>query len=328
MLNQLLILGLSIFFVVKGATLSTKFAKRLAESFRMSKYLIGFIVVAVISILPETFIAVNSAISGIPEFGLGMLFGSNIADLTLVFSLIIFYVGRGIKIESKILKNNSLYPFLLLLPVVLGFDGYFSRVEGIALIIAGVFFYYSSFRNDARKISAPHTEAPTGHSELEILSEKYGRFNTALHKNGAGLLGSIALLLIGSHFTVSSASTLASMLGVSPILIGMLVVGLGTTLPELFFSLKSVANKDDDLAVGDMLGTILIDATVVVGIIAIVSPFAFPARIIHLTGTFMVIMAFVLFYFMRSGRRLSKMEGRWLFGFWLAFVFVEFMVNS
>jgi len=104
MIENLLFLSFSLFLVVKGATLATKYSAKLAESFNFSRYIIGFVVIAFISILPETFIAINSALKGIPEFGLGTLFGSNIADLTLIFAILIILAGRGMKIESKVLK--------------------------------------------------------------------------------------------------------------------------------------------------------------------------------------------------------------------------------
>lgn len=289
--------------------MATKYAAQLAESFRLSKYTVGFIIVAVISILPETFISINSAIEGIPSFGLGMLFGSNVADLTLIFALLILFTGRGLKIESKILKNYNIYPFLLLFPLVLGLDGYFSRLEGIALIIAGGIFYYLALKNGI---------------DGDVLPDKTNNYR----KNSLMLLLSMAILLVGSHFTVSSATSLAYYLGISPILVGMFIVGLGTTMPEFFFSLKSLRKNDDSLAVGDLLGTVLADATIVVGILALVNPFFFPQKIIYVTGIFMVVASFILFHFMRSGRKISKKEGYLLFIFWLVFVLVEFMVNK
>ena len=295
--------------VIKGATMSTKYAAQIAESFRLSKYTVGFIIIAVISILPETFIAINSALEGIPSFGLGMLFGSNVADLTLIFALLILFTGRGLKIESKILKNYNVYPFLLLLPLILGLDGYFSRLEGLSLIITGGIFYYLALKDGV---------------DGEIPLEKTNNYR----KNLLMLIFSMAILLVGSHFTVSSAVSFASYIGISPILIGMFIVGLGTTMPEFFFSLKSARKNDDSLAVGDLLGTVLADATIVVGILALVSPFFFPQKIIYVTGIFMVVASFILFRFMRSGRTISKKEGYLLFIFWLVFVLVEFMVNK
>ncbi|MBP7058267.1 sodium:calcium antiporter [Candidatus Gracilibacteria bacterium] len=292
--------------VVKGATMATKHASLLAESYRLSKYVVGFIVVAVISILPETLIALSSAVNGVPSFGLGTLFGSNISDLTLVFTILVLVANRSLKVESKILKNHAVYPFFLLLPLILGFDGYFSRLEGVALIVVGMVFY--------------------------VMALKGGIDNSLSFHNGIGrykhflkLLFSMAVLLVGSYFTVSSATTIAGYLGVSPILIGILVVGIGTTMPELFFSIKCVRKADDSLAIGDLLGTVLADATVVVGILALVSPFAFPAKIVYVTGGLMVVASLMLFNFMRSGRSLSKKEAALLFAFWLIFVLVEFL---
>lgn len=309
MINNLFIFIVALLMVIKGATLATKYAARLAESYRLSKYTVGFIIVAIISILPETFISINAAIEGIPSFGLGMLFGSNIADLTLIFAIIIFLAGRGLKIESKILKNHTVYPFILLLPLVLGFNGHFSRIEGVALILTGGIFYYLALR------SGIDGAVPSNNGN--------GRWKSFLM-----LIFSMIVLLAGAHFTVTSATSIANYAGVSPILIGMLIVGLGTTMPELFFSLKSVKKRDDSLAVGDILGTVLADATIVVGILAVVNPFSFPIKIIYITGLFMVIASFVLFHFMRSGRTLSKREAWMLFIFWLVFALVEFAVNQ
>lgn len=308
MLQNLFILICALFLVIKGATFSTKYAARLAESFNLSKYTVGFIVVAIISILPETFIAINSALEGSSAFGLGMLFGSNIADLTLVFAVIIFFAGRRIKIESTILKKGKAYSLLLLLPLVLGLDGYFSRIEGAALIIVGAVFYYMVFRGGA--------------SQTVVKVPEYSK----LHSLGMLLVG-MAALLIGANFTVNSASALAQAFNVSPILIGMLIVGLGTTMPEFLFALRSVHKKEDSLAVGDILGTVMADATVVVGILALISPFSFPQKIIYITGLFMVVASVLLFVFMRSGKALSRKEALILFGFWAIFVVVEFLVN-
>ena len=147
MIENLFILIVSIFLIIKSSTLATKYSAKIAESFNISKYIVGFIVVAIISIFPETLISINSAIVGIPSFGLATLFGSNIADLTIVFAIIIFIAGRSVKVESKILKNNIIFPFLLIVPIVLGFDGYYTRGEGIVLVLVGIIFYVLAFKD-------------------------------------------------------------------------------------------------------------------------------------------------------------------------------------
>lgn len=308
MLNNLFVFTVALLIVIKGATLATKYAARLAESFRLSKYMVGFIIVAIISILPETFIAISASLKGIPSFGLGLIFGSNFADLTLVFAIIIFFAGRGLKVESKILKNQIVYPFILFIPLILGMNGYYSRLEGLALIIAGGAFYYLALRNGIDHAAASNDD-------------------TSRLKSFFMLLFSMAILLAGSHFTVTSATGLANYFGINPIFIGMFVVGLGTTMPELFFSLKSVKKRDDSLAIGDILGTVLADATIVVGILALINPFAFPQKIIYITGVFMVAASFVLFHLMKTGRTITKKEAYLLLTFWLIFVLVEIVAT-
>ncbi|HRH25664.1 MAG TPA: hypothetical protein PLD99_01770 [Parcubacteria group bacterium] len=299
----------SLFLVIRGSTLATKHATRLAQSFHISRYVIGFIVVALISILPETLIAINSALAGIPEFGLGTLFGSNVADLTLIFAILIFHIGRGVRVSTKVLSTVHFYPLFILLPLIFGLNGYYSRLEGIFLIVAGAFFYYKIFKGGV-------SDSPTQHT---LVSAK---------RSLLLLIFSIGLLLVGSHFTVSSASSLALALGISPVLIGMLVVGLGTTMPELFFSLKSVEREEDSLAVGDLLGTVLADATIVVGILAVISPFAFPTKIVYITGGFMFLGAMMLINFMHTNKKISVKEGLILTLLWLTYVIVEFTVSS
>jgi len=304
-----LIFTFSLFIVIKGATLAIKYSSKIAESFNLSKYIIGFIVIALISILPETLISINSALSGMPEFGLGTLFGSNIADLTLIFAILIIYAGRGMKIESKVLQNIRLYPLFLLLPIVFGLNSHYSRVEGVVLLLAGSFFYYLAFKNNIK--------------DSAVFKKTDGQY-----KNFLLLLWAMTLLLIGSHFTVTSATGLAQAFKINPILIAMIVVSLGTTMPELFYSLKALKRKEDGLAVGDILGSVLADATIVIGILALISPFYFPAKIVYVTGIFMVMASLVLIKFMRSGRTITKKEGYMLLIFWLAYVIIEFVMNS
>jgi cation:H+ antiporter len=232
--------------------------------------------------------------------------------MTLVFAIIIFFTGHGIKIDSKILKENIIYPFILIIPIILGFDGYYSRWEGLCLIIIGLIFYYLALIKNKEKQIVP-----------DIITE-----NNSHKKNILFFLFSMALLLVGSHFIITSTINLASYLNISSVVIGMIIIGVGTTMPELFFCLSAIKKNRDSLAIGDILGTVLADATVVIGLLALISPFHFPQKIVYSTGIFMVASSFILFYFMRSGKFLSKKESYFLFLFWVLFVFVEIILNN
>ncbi len=303
MLNFILFI-VSLLFVIKAADFAMQAADKLAEKLNFSKYLIGFLLVAIISILPETFISLSAAWQGIPSFGLGTLFGSNVADLTLVLVIIIFVSNTALKVESSLIKNSSWYLAILAVPVIFGLDGYYSRIDGLVLLFTGLAFYFFLFKKekhskkkDKRKISWSHFFA---------------------------LLFFMGILLVASHFTVTFGIALASDLKISPILIGMLFVGVGTTLPELFFSLKAVKDKQHALALGDVLGTVISDATIIVGLMTLIRPFAFNFRIVYVTAMFMLFAAVLLFYFMQSGKTVSKKEAWFLLFYYLLFILVEF----
>ncbi|HPI66730.1 MAG TPA: hypothetical protein PLZ70_01615 [Candidatus Paceibacterota bacterium] len=311
MILQILIFAVSIFLIIRGATLSTRFSGRIAKSFNLSNYVVGFLIVAVISIIPESFVAINSAISGVPSMGLGTIFGSNIADLTLVFAIVVLVAGRSLKIESKILKSNLIYPFFFLIPIALGIDGAYNRGEGLCLIIAGVIFYYLAFHQS---------------QEGEEKKSKI-KFDKKIKKDILYFVLSLLVLLVGSHFIVESGVKIAEYLTISPAVIGLFFIGLGTVIPELLFSISAVKKDQDSLAIGDLLGTVLADATILVGLIAFIKPFEFPIKIIYIAGIFMFAAAFMLYYLMRSGKILSKREGYLLILFWLIFVLMEVTIH-
>jgi cation:H+ antiporter len=289
--------------IIKSADLAMRYSSLIAKDLKISKHLVGFLIVALISVLPEAFIAVMSAFQGEPSLGLGTLFGSNIADLTLVFALIIFFSKRDIKISSKIIKSSHLYLLTMSVPLLLGCDGHFSRFEGILLVVLGAVFYVWMLKKDKA-----------------IYQEITYSFKI---KNLIYLLLSMALLLVASYMTVKHGIALAQGLGLSPIIIGILGVSIGTTLPELFFSIKAVRKKHYDLALGDILGTVITDAVIIVGIMALIHPFTFPVRSIYITGLFMLVATAILFHYMKTNRVLNRKEGILLALLYLVFIVTE-----
>ena len=310
MLIQILILMISISLIVFWALWATKYATKFSENFHVSKFVIGLIIVSVISILPETLIAINSVLEWAPELWLWTLFGSNVVDLTLAFGIIILFSWRkNLKIEAKVLKTDTFYPYFILLPIILWLDGHYGRLEWVVLIIVGIFFYYMAFKNGVN-------EAP----EIRPKGKRW--------VNVCCLLWSIAVLLIGSHFAVNAGIEIARILEINPILIGMFVIGLGTIIPETVFAFHAVKKHEDSLAVWDLLWTVLADATIVVGILALISDFYFPQKVVYITGWFMLIAAIVLSYFMHTGKKLSKREWIALILLWMIFLLTEYFINT
>ena len=310
MIDNFFLLVLALAVVLQGASLSARYAERIAESFHMSRYLVGFIVVSFVAILPETFIAINAALQGQPSMGVGTLFGSNVIDLTLIMAILTILAGkRGIRVEKGLFKKLRIYPLFLTIPLLLGLDGEFTRAEGATLIIVGIIFYYYMFRN-AVGISSRSEEI---------------RHRT---RNIVLFLGAMLLLLIGAHFTSSAAVSLAEAMKVSPILIGVLIVSFGTTLPELSFSAKAIKHRKDAMAVGDVLGSVLADATIVVGIVAMIAPFTFSQTITYVAGGFMVASSIILLVFMKSKLKITRREAWLLITVWVAYIVAEVITGS
>lgn len=299
MVLSVVLLIISLLVVIKSADYATHYSSKVASTFGLSKYIVGFIIVSCISILPETLISINAAREGVPAFGLGTLYGSNVADLTIVFALVTFVAGRNIHVQKHLIRNRFLHIGVLLLPILLGLNGQYSRLEGTFLIVAGIAFYIYMLHND--EYSSSH------------VAQRFSFKNLLL------LVGSVIALLIGAHLTVHYGILVAHTLRIDPVFIGMFMVGLGTTLPELFFSIRAAKNRHDGLAIGDILGTVIADATIVVGIIALISPFSFPPHLVYVTGVFMVIAMIILFSFMSTERKITRAEAAALVLFYLFF---------
>ncbi len=302
------LLVISLYVVAQGAGFATKYSERVAEGMRMPRYLVGFFIVSIISILPEAFIAISSSLQGNPSFGVGTLLGSNVADLTIVFTILVFVAGKsGLRIEKGFMRKTTIYPLFLMIPILLGLDGRFTRTEGAVLLLVGIIFSVFVFKRSI-DVGRPETGL------------KYRFLNFSL------LVGSMVMLLGGAHFTVQSAIELAGALNIAPILVGILIVSLGTTIPELFFGIKAIKQRNHGLAIGDVLGSVLADATTVIGLVAIISPFDFPERIAYMAGGFMVVASIVLVLFFRSQARLTRKEGVVLALLWVVYILSEVII--
>jgi cation:H+ antiporter len=309
-LNLLLFL-VFLFILTKSADFATRYSSRIARMFHLSEFIVSFFIVALISALPESTIAIVSAIKGIPEFGLGALLGSNVADLAFVFGIVALISVKGISVKSEILKEDFFYLALLLFPVFLGLDGYFSRIDGILLIVAGIFFFF------------------TLSIESRMFNKKFNNLNsTHFLKNFSLLVLSLIVLILSANFTIKYGIDFANDMNIPSILIGLTMISIGTCLPELMFSIRAIRTNHDELALGDILGTVIIDATIVLGMVIIISPFYFDPTIIYVTGIAMFIAGLLTVLFITTNKILSRTEGVCLLAFYAVYLITEILVNK
>lgn len=310
-LLNLLFFVLFLAILIKCAGYAIKYSSRIARLLHFPEFIVSFFIIALISVLPEATISIISAIKGESTLGLGTLLGSNVADLTFVFGIVAFFSSKGIKVKSKILSNNFFYLVLLLFPLILGFDGEFSRLDGLILVFLGLLFFGKIYF-DSRRFSKRFTHA------------KKGNFL----KSSLLLALSLVIVLASAYMTVKFAVDFANDVKIPPVLIGLTVISLGTCLPELVFSIKAVRKNHDSLALGDILGTVITDATIILGIVALISPFTYNPINIYVTGSAMFLAGLFVTIFMKSDNSINKREAMILVLFYILFVFIEFFVNN
>jgi cation:H+ antiporter len=297
--------------LLKCANYAIKYSSTLAKIFFLPEFLISFFLIAFISILPETTISIVSATQGNPELGLGTLLGSNVTDLTLVLGIAILFAVKKIKVNSKILKNNFFYILLLLFPLLLGLDGKFSRIDGLILVLVGILFLAKVYADNSKIY------------KINRYSKKKPFIKPLLL-----LILSLGIILVSAFYTVKFAVNFANDVKLPVVLIGITIIAIGTCLPELIFSLKAIRKQHGELALGDIMGTVVIDSTIILGIIALISPFSYNLNNIYITGTALVLSGILVTRFMKTDRELTKLEGLLLIIFYILFIIIEFFVNA
>ena len=311
--EKIIILVVLLIVLGKSAVWAIRSSVGLSRLAGISEFVISLVVITLISILPETIIAILSALQGSPALGLGTLIGSNVADLALVFGAIALFAPHAIGAEQTFIKKDYVFLAFLLLPLALGFTGSYSRLDGVILIAASVVFFLIM------------AEAKRRHRQ-DI--RHYHDYRHALIKDVPILALSLLLMGGAAYYIVEYAGLIAAHAGVAPVLVGLLVIAPGTCLPELIFSIRAIRRKHNTLAFGDILGTVITDATLVLGILAFIHPFSFNPRIIIVTGISMILAGLFFFSLLRSGRKLTHGEGATLLAFYALFVILEFMLRN
>ena len=309
-LNFLIFLASCVVLVVSSAILLKSLTK-LARLLKISEFVIAFILMALFTSLPELVVGVVSSLHKLPTLILGTVIGSNIADLTFVAGIAIL-IARTISVKEKIIKREAYFMLgICFLPVLLMIDKVLSRIDGIILL--AVFLTYMFFLYKRGKITIPEMEKVT-------FLESFKNF-------GLFVLG-IILLLGSAEFVVRYARIIALDLRLPDIMVGLFLVAIGTSLPELIFESRAVLKGKKEMALGDIMGSVVANSTLVLGISALIFPLS-GGFFYFITGAyFMILTAFVFVTFMKSEERFSIMEGIALLMMYVLFMMLEFYITK
>lgn len=321
-LTSLVLLGAVALLLISGK-LIVRSISVLARSFGISEYVLSFVLLAFATSLPELSVGSNAALSGIPELSLGDIIGTNIVNITLVVGMVAL-VGGTTSIRDYVhFKNNRLYQLTTVLaPLILMLDGVLSRTDAVLLLVLFVWSIIRLLDIDdkilGRKVLRPHLlphALAVGTSGLRILL--YALM----------LLAGVAILLFSTHIIITIAESLATMAGISNILIGVLIIATLTSLPELTIGIRSAIRGKGGVTLGDVFGSATINSTLVLGVVALIHPIevvdtAFIAVAIVTT----IVIFGLVFLFLHTKQSLSRGEGCVLIGCFILFAVAQILL--
>jgi cation:H+ antiporter len=283
-----------------------------ARHLGMSPLLIGMLIVGFGTSAPEMVVSFFAALDGNPGIALGNAYGSNITNIALILGVTALL--QPIAVASSIVRLEL--PLLLGVTALTGFllyDGDLTRMDSIILLVVfAALMGWMTWQN---------TRKSTDHLGDEVLIELSGDImplRKALFWSGAGLL----LLIGSSRLIVWGAVEIATMLGVDNLVIGLTVIALGTSLPELASSIAAVRKNEHDIAFGNIIGSNLFNTLMVVGIAGSISPMTLPGALLTRDYPIMAsvtALLFILVFGFHKAKRLNRIEGGLLLLIFIAY---------
>ncbi len=289
-------------------------ASALARNLGISPLVIGLTIVGFGTSAPELVVSAIAALEGTPGLAVGNALGSNVANIGLILGITILIMP--LKVQSGTLKRE--FPVLLLATtatLVLLLDGHISLTDGVLLFgsLIGISTWFVLSALKARVDNDP------------LLREIEEELPQSL-PNGRAILWLVVgliLLPMSSQLLVTGASDMARMLGISDTIIGLTIVALGTSLPELAAAIASAMKKEDDLALGNILGSNLFNLLGVLGIAGMLHPLELNAFVLHrdypVMFAFTIALALLAFTPGRQARRIPRLGGGMLLLAYLAY---------
>jgi cation:H+ antiporter len=313
-----LIINLTLFAISCTALLISgsffiKSISKIAAFLKLSEFVVSFIIVGMATSLPELFVGISSALTKQTSISLGNVIGSNIANLTIILGIPLL-IAKKINITRKTIKKDSLYMFLIsLIPLILmGLGGTLSRLDGVILI--AIFLGYCIMLVKQTRDFSKEVENHIG--RVEIIATTFLFIISGI------------FLYFSAQFTVLYAKNVSMDLSLPSIFIGLFIIALGTSLPELVVGFQSVVKKHQQIVLGNIMGSVVANSTLVLGVTAIITPITSNLLIFFTSIGFMIIASFLFMMFVQSGDKIGWKEALVMVYTYIIFIIVESFISK
>ena len=304
---NVVVLVIAIIFLARSSVMIVNSLEKIAAYLGLSDFSIAFLLMALATSLPEIFVGISAAIENVPSLVLGNVVGSNIVNLSIVFGIVVIVSG-GLHAQGVIARRDSLYMMMFsATPILLLLDNELSRGDGFVLLI---FYIIYILRLLGQRKS--FQEASDGVTKREAV------------RSGIAFGISVLILIISAEALVRVSMNISQAVGLSVGLVGLFIVSIGTSLPELAFSIETARKKEDSLLLGDLIGSVVTNSTFVLGITALVRPIVIPNINIYVIPIAFLLTVLIVFEILvRRNKKLTMIHG-----IAFIFIFVIFMVSE
>lgn len=302
-LLAIILFGLGIFGLVKSAGWLVDGASRSAELLKVSPLIVGLSVVAIGTSLPELGVSLAGALSGSGNISVGNVIGSNICNIGLVVG--VAGIIATLSISKPILqKDFPIMTGLMFLLILFGINNKLERWEGVFLLFLFIcYFIYLFYRHEP--FSSKEKRSYT------MWIKKYPWIAIVI-----GILG----VAFSAWLTVKMGTKIARFIGISESIIGLSMIAIGTSLPELVTSCVAMRHGESDISLGNVMGSNIANIALVLGCVGVVRPITIEPKLFRIDGWIMIGYALMLFPLLLTKYKLSKKEGGFLAGTYLVYV--------
>ncbi len=322
---KILLMMMGAFILIKASNIVVKGLNRLSKTAHWRKFGIAAVILALSTSLPELSVGIITAINKTPALSLGNVVGSNVANISLVMGGAALMSG-SVAVIGSYLKRDFILAFLAgSLPLLLLMDGKLGRVDGVILLSAYGYYLFSVVHKKHVKAMRTDKEGLMGRflRKFEVLGK------SSVRKSMVQVMLGLGLLLFSGQVIVRLGIQVAEDLHMPVLLVGLFIVAVGTSLPELVLATKAIAEKEVALVFGNLLGSTVANSTLIIGLVAVLSPIEIVAVRSYFLATIAYIILFWLFWlFTKTKKRLDRWEGALLLVGYLLFLGLELIKEN